>query len=282
MRVHLTTIMLIALCAMSESVCRAETAAESFARGEKLLMQGDLDGALAAYAGAVRADRDNQEYAQHYAILRRVLQLRKSLDEEREPARWENVARALHAFYVSQRLHSEALSLGEQVHAKLNNEWSAVTLAETQLSLGRNEDAVKTLSALAPEQSSPATQSLLGIALARSGKADRAKQVAKSVVLPEQADPQTVYAVARLSAAVGDSARALALLGQCLESVPPGQQDGFKEHAKLSPEFATMAATADFAKALETKSKVPESKCSGGKSCAGCPMRGKCPHSQGK
>jgi tetratricopeptide (TPR) repeat protein len=219
---------------------------------------------------------------QHYAVLRRILQLRKSLDEEKEPARWENAARALYSFYVGERLYSEALSLGRQVHARLNNEWSAVTLAETELAMSLNEDATKTLSGLEAEKSSPATRALLGIALARSGQTDRAKEVAKSVVLPEQADSQTVYAAARLSAAVGDSTRALELLARCLELVPPSGQDGFKVHAKLSPEFSAMAATAEFAKALDTQSKVPESKCSGGKSCAGCPMRGKCPGSQGK
>jgi tetratricopeptide (TPR) repeat protein len=264
------------------ATARAETAAESFAKGEQLLTKGALDGALAAYANAVRSDRSNQEYVQHYAMLRRILQLRKSLAEEQDPARWESIARALHSFYVSERLYSEALSLGRQVHARLNNEWSATTLAETQLALSLNEEAAKTLSGLGAKESSTATRALLGIALVRSGQTERAREIAKSLVLSEQADLQTVYAVAWLSAAVGDSAKALELLTRCLQSAAPSQQDGFRDHAKVSPEFASMAGSAEFAKALKTESKVSESKCSGGKSCAGCPMRGKCPGSQAK
>jgi tetratricopeptide (TPR) repeat protein len=264
------------------AVARAETAVKSFTKGEQLLANGDLDGALAAYANAARADRANQEYVQHYAMLRRIIQLHKSLDEEKEPARWESAARALHAFYVGEKVYGEALAIGRRIHARLNNEWSAVNLAETELALNLNEEAVKTLSGLEPDKSSPAASALLAVAAARSGQVDRAKKIADSLVLPEDAGSQTVYAAARLFAAVGDSATALKLLTRCLESTPPGLQDGFKAHAKSSPEFAAMAAAPEFAKAIDTPSKVPESKCSGGKSCAGCPMRGKCPSSQGK
>jgi hypothetical protein len=279
---NLTTALSVALLlSVSGTLAWAESAADAFSRGEGLLKKGDLEGALAAYATAARTDRENQEYLQHYTILRRIMQLRKGLDEEQDLERVEEVARALHAFYVNERLYAEALSLGRVVHAKLNNEWSGVSLAETQLALSLNDDAAKTLGALAPKESSPMAQALLGIALVRSGKAAQAKRVAEAIVISEQADPQSVYAAARLSAGLGEKAKALKLLGQCLQSAPPSQQEGFKEHAKRSPEFAAMANGAEFAAALATKSNVPESKCSGGKSCAGCPMRGKCPGSQG-
>ncbi len=276
---HTTTLMAAAVFLVVGAAARGETAIESFAKGEALLTKGDLDGALAAYANAARTDRNNQDYVQHYAMLRRIVQLRKSLDEEKEPNRWENVARALYSFYVSEKIYSEALPLGRQVHAKLNNEWSAVALAELQLALNLNDEAARTLAELGSEKSSPATRALLGIALMRGKQNDGAREIAKSVVLSKETDSQTVYAVARLSAAVGDSANALELLTRCLQSVPPSRQESFREHAKTSPEFAAMAATAEFAKALNAESKLPESKCSGGKSCAGCPMRGKCPSS---
>ena len=279
---HIVTVIALAAFLSFGVMARADTAAGSFAKGEGLLAKGDLHAALAAYADAARADRANREYVQHYTMLRRVIQLREQLDEEKEPARWENTARALHAFFVGERVYSEALALGQKIHARLNNAWSAITLAETQLALDLNDEAAKTLADLEPERASAATQALLGIALVRGGQTDRAKAIADSIVLPQQAKPQTVYAVARLSAAVGDSTKASELLARCLQSVPPSRQDGFKEHANTSPEFASMAGDPEFAKAMKTPSKVPESKCSGGKSCAGCPMRGNCPGSQGK
>jgi hypothetical protein len=271
-------IVVLAACAAA----RAETAAESFASGEKLLTKGDFQGALNAYAAALRADQANQEYAQHYAMLRRILQLRKSLGEEKDLERWENTARALHAFYVEEKLYRELLALGQQAHQRLNNQWSAVALAETQLSLDRNQEAVTTLAELGPNQTSPTAQALLGIACARSGQVDRAKQIAASLKLPPEADPPAIYAAARLSAAVGDSKEAVRRLTECMQSVLPSRQDGFRAHAKACPEFAALATSAEFAKAISAESKLPESKCSGGKSCAGCPMRGNCPHSQGQ
>jgi hypothetical protein len=91
-----------------------------------------------------------------------------------------------------------------------------------------------------------------------------------------------MYSMARLHAAVGNSPEALGLLTRCFESVAPSQLDGFKAHVRQSRDFADLAPDARFAKALQTKSKVPESKCSGGSRCAGCPMRGKCGNSQGQ
>jgi hypothetical protein len=154
-------------------------------------------------------------------------------------------------------------------------------LAETQLALDQNAAAVKTLS-LEPREATEMTQALLGIALARSGKAESAKQIAEKLLLPADAGPIVTYAAARLHAATGNPAKAVGLLTACFEAVAPSQLEGFKSHAKQCPEFAVIASNSDFARALETKSKVPESKCSGGSSCAGCPMSGKCPRSQGK
>ena len=85
-----------------------------------------------------------------------------------------------------------------------------------------------------------------------------------------------------MHAVVGNHDEALRLLGRCFEAVTPSRLAGFKTHAAQSPEFAALASSGGFAKVLQTKSKVAESKCSGGSSCAGCPMRSKCPKSQGK
>ena len=126
------------------------------------------------------------------------------------------------------------------------------------------------------------TQLLLGIALVRSGKTDEAKRIAEKVQLPKDAGPNITYTAARLHAAVRDSAKAMSLLKTCFEATLPSQLDGFKSHAKTCPEFASIVSIPEFADVMKTESKVPESKCSGGKSCAGCPMSGKCPKSQGK
>ncbi len=260
----------------------AGTADEAFAKGETLLAEGDFDGALAAYASAARADRDNQEYLLHYALVRRVVQLRQQLEKEEDPAQWGYIGRALHSFYVSQGMYGEALALGRRMHARLNNASSAILLAETALAMNENAEAARTLRALDAAETTPAVQALLGVALARLGKLAEARQIAARAVLPDGAGPGTVYATARLHAVAGNSAESLRLLVRCFESAPPSLSEGYKAHAQRTPEFAGLASTAEFAEVLETVSKVPESKCSGGSKCAGCPMRGKCPSSGGR
>jgi len=259
---------------------RAESAQESFARGKTLLAKGDFQSALAAYSAAARADEANQQYMDQYLFVRRIISLRQRIDTEKDHQRWAYTARALHALYSAEGMLSEALSLGQKIHAKLNDESSAVLLAETQLALNQSAEAAEVLGALDKEQASPASRALLGVALARFGKMDEARQIAKTVAVPEKASPGVDYAVARLHALTGSSSQALALLTRCFESLPPSRQANFKDHAKQCPDFAGLASTGQLAKVLATKSKAPESGCSGGSGCANCPMRGQCAKDQ--
>jgi hypothetical protein len=283
MRTKPMTVALLLCAVLSDPpVGRAETAAESFARGETLLAKGDCAAALQSYAAAARADRNNPEYVQHYAMLRRIVDLRTRLETEQNPQLWEQMARAVRAFYASERVYAELLMLDRRMHSRLGSGESATMLAETQLAMGEHADAAQTLSALPPAKATAMTQALLGIALVRSGKTDEAKQIAEKLTLPADARPGLTYAAARLYAGIGNSARSLELLGACFETTLPSMLDGFKAHAKDCSEFAAMASSPEFTQALKTKSKLSESKCSGGSSCAGCPMSGKCPRSQGK
>jgi thioredoxin-like negative regulator of GroEL len=211
-----------------------------------------------------------------------VIALRRHLDSEQDSARWEYFARGLHAFYISEGLLNEALTLDEKMHAKLNTASSAGQLAETQLAMGRDAEASAVLSALPPEKASPATQALLAVALARQGRVGEAQEVSEGIARSGNGDPGTLYSRARMHAILGNQGEALRLLARTFEAVPPSRLDDLKTHAKQTPEFAALTATDGFAAVLQTKSKVAESKCSGGSSCAGCPMRGKCPNSQGK
>ena len=279
--IALTAVLVAVVLAQSASV-QADSAQQAFSDGKALLTKADFNGALQAFARAARADNTNQEYFQHYAMVRQVITLRQRLKTEQDPARWEYLASGLHAFFVSQGIYSEALVLDRQVHARLKTAASAAMLAETQLALNLDAEAAAVLSELNETEATPSTLALLGIALARQGKIEDARQVAEGIQLPDTGKPGMVYNVARLQAASGNADEAISLLQRCFESVPPSRLDGFKAHAKACPDFSELASTTAFAKVLETKSKVPESKCSGGSGCGNCPMRGKCPKSQGQ
>lgn len=252
------------------------TAGDSFRAGKKQLAAGDFKTALKSFSAAVRADQGNAEYLQQYALLRQVLAMRKGLDKETNPRRWETMARGLHAFYVSQGLYDDAIVVDQKLHERLDSAMSALILAETQLAMNRASDAAEVLARLPEDKHTAGSRAIQGIALVRQGQRDDAREIAASINLPKDAGPGTVYAVARLNAAAGNADAACQLLGRCLEATPPTRQAGFREHAKVCPEFASLIDSSSFASALATKSKIAESACSGGSSCATCPMRGQC------
>jgi Flp pilus assembly protein TadD len=254
----------------------------AFEQGKALVSQGDFDGAMQAFATAARADRSNAEYMQTYSLVRQVVMIQNALTTEKNTQRWEYYARALHTYYMSEKLYDFALALDTQIHERVNSAASAALLAETHLAMDKNAEAIELLSRLPADKTSVVTESLEGIALARLGKKDDALKHADLAKLADDDGPGVVYCVARLQAATGNVQQATTLLTRCFEQIPPSQLDGFKTHAKATPEFTALASTPEFAQALKTESKVVESSCSSGSSCAGCPMRGKCSKEEAK
>ena len=264
------------------STALADAGKLAFEQGRKLVSQGDLEAAMEAFATAARTDRSNTEYMQNFSLVRQVIMIRGALAQEKNAQRWEYYARALHTFYIGEGLYDEALDLDKQIHERVNSASSAALLAETQLAMNMNAEAAELLSKLPPEKTNTVTESLEGIALARLGKKADALKHAHLARVGDGDGPGVVYCVARLQAATGNTTEATALLTRCFEQVPPSQLDGFKSHAKVTPEFAALADTPEFHQALKTASKVQESSCSGGSSCAGCPMRSQCSKQEAK
>ena len=278
-RVSLLTA-LILLASLTSS--RAETGQEAYSRGKADLKKANFNQALQAFAAAVRSDRENPDYLQHYLMVRQVVDLRKRLEGEKDSEQWEYMARGLRSFYLREGILPEAVAISQQMHARENSTTSAALLADLLLLTDRDAQTIKMLTALAPDKTSAATQSHLGLALARTGKVQQARDIARAVSLPENASPGLSYVMARLSALTGDTTRALGLLTKAFESMPPSRLDAFKAQVGACPDLAVLAATPQFARVLETKSRVAESPCSGGSNCSSCPMRGKCPNSGGK
>ena len=267
---------MFAAALLCSATALAGPAQDADARGKDLLAKADFNGAMQAFATAAKADTKNQQYRHSFALVRQVIALRDRLDKEQDPQRWEYIARALLDFYTTERIYPAALELGERMHGKLNTSASARMLGETQLAMGKNVEAEKMLAALDPQKATPATKSLYGLALVRTGKADEAAKIARSFAVPDDAEPRAIYCAARLQAAVGNVPETVELLRRCMENVQPSLQDGYREHARLCDDFALLSSSDAFAKALATKSKIAESKCSGGGKCAGCPNRAKC------
>ncbi|MCP4590686.1 MAG: tetratricopeptide repeat protein [bacterium] len=254
----------------------SEGAAGTYAQGVEQLTQGDFDTALKLFSQAARADSENREYSQQYAMVRRVVKMRKSIASEKNPEKWRAKAQALRAFYFEQSIYKEALALDGEDHARTNSGDSASRLAETQLMLGMNAEAAALLSGLSEDESTLAARLLLGIALARNGDIASSRTTAAQCTLPPDAGPGMLFDLARLRALLGDTAEALDLLTRCFEATPPSRLAAFKDYSKESKDLGALVASAGFAKVLKTESKVKESSCSSGTGCGKCPSRGGC------
>ncbi len=272
----------LALCVILtlSSVVYAATAAKNFSRGNALLARSDFQGALTLFADALKAEPANQEYAQEFSMLRQVIAWQNYIEKTDDIIQWTYGCNVIRAYCVSHRLHQATLDLDRMVFDRLKNPEAAVKLAQTELSLGKAEEAVKTLSSLDTDKATVATRSLLGVALARSGKEEDAKKLATEIGVPEDAGSGTLYSIARLQSVVGNEQLACHALVNCFESIPPSRLEAFKKHAEKCSDFQTIAKGELFETALKTKSKIPESQCSGGSSCATCPNRGSCPGSR--
>lgn len=254
----------------------SEEAAKLGVEGRACLAKADLEGAKKAFKAAAKADRENEEYRQLYAVVRRVIKIREALADEKDAEKWAKTAGALRGFYYEHEIYREALALDRQAHAKQKTTESAVMLAETQLELGMNAEAANLLGGIDDEAMTTEAWLLLGVVQARRGEMDAARNVMKHIPKPDEAGPGVLFEMARLHSLMGDQDKAAVALTKCFKSTPPSRLDAFKAYAKECKDLHGLIAHASFAKTMETKSKVKESKCSGGTSCGKCPSKGGC------
>ncbi len=260
----------------------AAPADQLYEQGNQALSQGDFQQALDAFGKAARADRENPAYSNRYAQLRQILMLRDRLGKETDSRKWQRMAMVLHSFYLNNRLFGDGIALDQKVHERMNNTYSCAMLAQTQMAMGENEAAAATLAPFADKAGDQkwALGSLQAIALARCGKSDDSLQLANSLLFPQKLAGRAAVLVARLKAVLGEPEASLSLLKTGFETTMPSQLETLKKDVANSPDFAALRQTDAFAQVLATKSKMTESGCSGGSSCANCPNRGSCSKSK--
>jgi tetratricopeptide (TPR) repeat protein len=250
-----------------------------FTQGTELLSKGDLDGAAKAFEAAAKAEPDNQNYQVRAAIVQRVLAMRQTLDEQTDNEKWLNTAKALHTFYDENGIHDQALALANRAHTKLNTTETAVMLARSRLALGMNSEAAEGLRGITQSKIDAQVRVLLGLALARQGQKDEAAKLLGTLKDDAPESPQCEFDLARLHTLLGQHKEATAALVRCFETTPPSGLDAIKEQARTCDDLKPLQSKPEFKKALDTQSKVAESKCSKGPDCGKCPLKKKC---QGK
>lgn len=273
---NLTFVLALFLTAATVVAGQPEKAAKLYADGKTLLANGDFDGALAAFEAAAKADPDELNHGVRAAILKRVIMMRKSLSTLEDGPKWLPTVQALHAYYMDNHVYSEALAIGEKLHARQASEASAILLARTHLAMKDNAAATRVINGVTPPADSPEAHVLLGVALARQGELSEARLHADKAALTDPPDARLLFDLARLHTLLGNPGEAQRTLIACFENTPPSRLSAVKADATDNVDLIALRNTADFAAALETTSKVPESSCSSGASCDSCPSRSSC------
>ena len=280
MRIHKSMlVVIVAWLTIGSSALAADAEADAkklFDDGLTVLAEGDFDGAVKAFAAAAKADPGEINYRQHHALVRRVVQVRTMLDQQSDPQRWDAIAKSLRAFYYDYQVFGEALALDEKAHEKLNTAESAAALGETQLELEMNEEAAQLLAGLDEERTSSRARVLLGVALARLGRAEEAKAIAATCVMPKEPQAAMYHDMACLHALLDDRDAAAKMLTLCFQNTPPSLLDAKKDRARQRGDLNGLAASAEYEKVWLTASTVKESTCSGGASCGSCPSAATC------
>jgi hypothetical protein len=280
MRLTTTVILMIGALAVSAApapATPAEMARRAYAQGQARLAAADFEAALTAFKAAARADKENPEYRQQYALLRQVIRLEKRLPKEKNTERWLQGASALHNFYHAHGLYARCIPLDEKRYKRDPGAESAILLAETQLALGLNTRPAEILAQLPEDQQTPRTRALRGLALARDGRINEAKSLADDPrKIDAEAGPRHFYELARLLALIERPQDSLYALTQAIELTPPSQLEAFKDQVRGCTDLTALGKTNEFAEVMKLSSRVQESPCSGGTGCGKCPKRAKC------
>lgn len=260
--VWLSLTMVCVLCGASVAWAGAGEAAEAYAAGKTLLARGDFEDALKSFKAAATADPENTEYFQESALLKRVINLRAQLEDEKNTDVRQKMSRALYGYYRDYDINGEALELARAMYDQSNDGASAARLADAQLTLDKNEETLELLDGLRQSEETLGTRILRGVALARLGKGDEAGEVAGGLEIPKDCEADVCYGAARLYALVGNTEQALRMLKCSFECTPPNALANAKARSRECPDLRGLVDGDAFAKVCRTKSKV--------KGCGGC------------
>ena len=258
----------------------ADKARQLYESGRQLLAQGDFDAALKSYQAAAEANPEELNYQVRAAVLKRVISLRQALPKLENGPKWQPTIKALYAYYSEHGAHGEALSVANEFHAKAQSPDAVPMIANAHLNLSDNAAALEVLQKLPKDKMTPRSHALAGIACARLGQLDQAREHLSQIRAPEKPDAALGFELARLQTLLGDTDSALGSLTTCFENTTPSRLGIIKQQAKSHTDLAGLQKAAAFARVLDTQSKITESKCSSGASCAQCPSRASCGSSQ--
>ncbi len=256
-------------------IAKLETSVE-----ELIVKKKEYSSALQEYASAAKANPQVPYYRDQYAILQRVIKLKKLLAEETNAEKWKSYAVAVRAYYYGKGYYSESLEIDMAAAARFDTVDFAANVLETLLLTGKNEEAAKFAASKNFTEKPVRYKTLEAVILARTGKTEDALNAIKAIPLEPKANAMSYFDLARVYSAAGDKEKALSNLKVLMEHTVPSEQPIIQSMIQRSAEYVPLQNTEELKAVLAAQSKIIQSGCTGGSSCGSCSMKDKCASSK--
>jgi hypothetical protein len=244
---------------------------------ETLIVQKkDYPTALQQYAAAAKENPQATYYRDQYAVLQRVIKIKKLMAEETNLEKWKSYAQAVRSYYYGKGYYSEALEVDQAAAGKFDTADFAANYLETLLLTGKNDEAAKFVESKKITEKTLRYQTLEAVLQARTGKLESALNTAKTVQIAPKTNSQSCFDLARVYWAAGDKEKSFSNLTTFMEHTAPSEQPVAQILIQKSSEFAPLQGTEELKKVLSTPSKITQSGCTGGSSCGSCSLKDKC------
>jgi tetratricopeptide (TPR) repeat protein len=254
-----------------------------------ILEQGDYNKALKLFATAAREQTDQPYYKEQYAILRRVIKMKRAMQAEQmqkelseaELKKWNSYYSAVRAYYYDQGLYSESIELDKTASEKLGTDQSIINYLETLAVLDKVQQAEQFIST-SSESVKDKTEFVILESLfkQRAGNAVNIQELDIKASKAAKDAPRAFVYLACIYQLQDNQNKALQSIVKALENTPPTQITMTRKLITNMKEFNEILKTDKYQRAMETESKIYQSGCTGGSSCNSCSLRETCPSKQ--
>ncbi len=254
-----------------------------------ILEQGDYDAALKAYAAAARQNTAEPYYKDQYAILRRVIKMKRAMEKyakqptlsEAKLTKWKSYYQAIRGYYYDQGFYSESISLDKTAFERLKTDSEAINYLESLLILNKTSEAQTLIAKSSDAQkASPGFAALTALLDARAGKTVNVAETEKKLNADPQTNPRGFVYLGCVYQIQDQQKKAFKAIATALENTPPTQITMTRKLIDRMQDFKDVRQEEKYLAAVKTESKVYQSGCTGGSSCNSCSLKDTCPSNQ--
>ena len=246
--------------------------------------QGDYDAALKVYALAARNNTSQTYYKDQYAILRRVIKMKRAMESfngqdtlsDSDMTKWGSYYKAVRGYYYDHGFYGESINLDKMASEKLKTEESTINYFESLVVLNNTQKAQELIANSSAANVNPELAVLKALMQVRTkDDLDNNIEEIENKLSPKDAPRSFVY-LACIYQLKGNTDKACKSIITALENTIPTQISMTRKLIESMGEFKTLTQNDKYLAAIETESKVYQSGCTGGSSCNSCSLKDTC------